>query len=411
LAGQLVISPGDSSYIVARSTFGMLGSNDGGKSWTWICEGAIGYFGSEDPPIAVTGNGTTLVAATTGISVSHDGGCSWTKNPGLTSGRFAVDVTVQPVHPRQAFALVSGRIDGSYLVWLAKSDDDGATFTETGPPLPGDFVATTVEVAPTNPLRIYVSGKIVSKQQGAIQRSDDGGVSWTPFLLDIHGSASIYIGAVDPLDPDVVYIRTLGDTTSRVIATRDGGATWKDVWSAAGDVPGLALSADGSTLALGGPMAGINIASTADWAFRQTSTMGPYCLTWMGNDLLACGKEAVDQFSIGISHDEGSHFVPLLHLSDIVPRPCAAGSAGEGCAAEWGPIALQIGVDAGSIDGAPPQGRNPELNPVGDERPTRGCSCRTGSERSPSGAARLSPALLAIALSRRRFSKRVVSRL
>ena len=274
LAGQVVISPGNASTIVARSTFGMLSSSDAGKSWTWVCESAIGYFGVEDPPIAVTGDGTTLVASTIGISVSHDGGCSWRTNPGLTEARFAVDVTVQPAHPDQAFALISGRVDGSYTVWLARSDDNGATFTEIEPPLPRDFVATTVEVAPTNPLRVYVSGKITSTQQGAIQRSDDGGLTWTASLLDVHGPPSIYIGAVDPLDADVIYIRTLSDVASRVIASRDAGATWKDVWSAPGDVPGMALSADGSTMALGGPMAGINIASTADWAFRQTSSVG-----------------------------------------------------------------------------------------------------------------------------------------
>jgi MYXO-CTERM domain-containing protein len=406
LAGQVVISPSNPSTLVARATFGMLGSSDGGKSWTWICESAIGYFGSEDPPIAVTGDGSTLVASTVGIGVSHDGGCSWTNNPGLAAGRFAVDVTVQPANPHQAFALVSGRIDGSYLVWLARSDDDGRTFHESGPSLPSDFVATTVEVAPTNAQRVYVSGKMFSAQMGALMRSDDGGVSWTSFPLDVHGSASIYIAAVDPLDADVVYIRTLDDTMSHVMATRDGGSTWKSVWSAPGDVPGFALSADGSTIAVGGPMAGINIASTTDWAFRQTSSVGAYCLAWLGNDLLACGKEATDGFSIGVSHDEGAHFVPLLHLPDIVPRSCPAGSAGGACASEWTPVAQQIGVDAGgSIPGSGPNGRNPELNPVGDESPTRGCGCRTAQD-SPSIAFKLFAALLVVAHRRRRWAKR-----
>src|SRR5262249_33601060 len=128
--------------IVARATFGLLGSSDGGKSWTWICERAIGYFGAEDPPIAVTGDGTTLVASTIGISASHDSGCTWTNNAGLAPDRFAVDATVQTPHPNQAFAIVTGRVDGSYAVWVARSDDGGTTFAETGPALPPDFVAT-----------------------------------------------------------------------------------------------------------------------------------------------------------------------------------------------------------------------------------------------------------------------------
>ena len=303
--------------------------------------------------------------------------------PASPKPALRIDVTVQPAHPDQAFALISGRVDGSYLVWLARSDDNGATFTEIEPPLPSDFVATTVEVAPTNPLRVYVSGKITSTQQGAIQRSDDGGVTWTASLLDVHGSTSIYIGAVDPLDADVIYIRTLSDVASRVIASRDAGATWKDVWSAQGDVPGMALSADGSTMALGGPMAGINIASTADWAFRQTSSVGAYCLSWLGNDLLACGKEAVDGFSIGVSHDEGAHFSPLLHLSDIVPRPCPSGSSAGGCATAWGPMRSFKSASMRGRMARCPQAHNPELNPVGDERPARGCSCRMGETSVP----------------------------
>lgn len=409
LAGQVVVSPANASTIVARATFGMLASSDAGKSWTWICESAIGYFGAEDPPIAVTGDGSTLVASTNGIGVSHDGGCSWSNNPGLTNGRFAVDVTVQPAHPDQAFALVSASVDGSYLVWLARSDDDGKTFVETGPPLPSDFVATTVEVAPTNPLRVYVSGKISSSQQGAIQRSDDGGISWTRSLLDVHGSATIYIGAVDPTDADVLYLRTLSDDVgSRVITSRDGGATWKDIWSAPGDVPGLALSADGSTMALGGPLTGVNIASATDFAFRQTSSTGPYCLTWLGNDLLACGKEAINGFSIGVSHDEGAHFAALLHLSDIVPRSCPAGSTVDSCATQWGPVALQIGADAGRPgDGSATPVRNPELNPVGDETPAHGCSCRVASPHGGPGVAVLPAALLALLAGSRRSKRRV----
>src|SRR5690242_9544521 len=53
LADQIVIDPGNPSHIVARSTFGLLDSDDGGKNFRWICETAIGYFGVEDPPIAV----------------------------------------------------------------------------------------------------------------------------------------------------------------------------------------------------------------------------------------------------------------------------------------------------------------------------------------------------------------------
>ena len=58
LADQLVIDPENPAHIVARATFGLLDSDDGGKNFRWVCETAIGYFGVEDPPIAVTAKGS-----------------------------------------------------------------------------------------------------------------------------------------------------------------------------------------------------------------------------------------------------------------------------------------------------------------------------------------------------------------
>ncbi len=57
-ADQLVIDPADPTRLVLRATFGMLQSMDAGVTWTWLCEQVIGYGGMDDPPIAITGDGT-----------------------------------------------------------------------------------------------------------------------------------------------------------------------------------------------------------------------------------------------------------------------------------------------------------------------------------------------------------------
>ncbi|MBA3780037.1 MAG: pseudouridine-5'-phosphate glycosidase [Chloroflexi bacterium] len=51
----------DGSTIFLRATFGILVSRDAGKTWQWICERALGYEGSWDPPIAVTRDGRLWV--------------------------------------------------------------------------------------------------------------------------------------------------------------------------------------------------------------------------------------------------------------------------------------------------------------------------------------------------------------
>src|SRR6185503_5958369 len=104
-------------------------------------------------------------------------------------------------------------------------------------------------------------------------------------------------------------------------------------------VAGFALSGDGGTLAVGGPDSGLHIASTTDLAFDMVNTLGPSCLAWAGSRLFACGKEAVDEFSIGVSDDKGVHFMPVLHFSDITPRSCPGASSAAICASAWGAVA------------------------------------------------------------------------
>lgn len=374
LADQIVIDPREPAHLVARATFGLLDSDDGGHTWRWICESAFGSFGFEDPPFAVTASGSTVVAASKGLSISPDRGCSWTR-PGIVGTRFGVDVTIRTARPHEALAILSTYTDGAYSVTLVETLDDGTTWNEVGPPFGADFLATTLEVAPTDPDRVYVAGKIIPHGQAALQRSDDGGHTWVRFPLDMAGSFSIYIGAVDPRNRDVVYLRTTADDLGRVLVSNDGGATWKEIWQAPGDVSGFALSADGTTLAVGGPALGVSVASTTEYAFRRTSVIAAYCLAWSGPRLLACAKEAIDRFTIGVSQDQGEHFEALLHLSDVRPRSCAPDASTAVCTTDWDGVATVLGVDAGRGDAALTSGSRSDAE--------GSCSCELA--RAPRG--------------------------
>jgi photosystem II stability/assembly factor-like uncharacterized protein len=351
LANQLVLDPMNHAHMVARATFGMLDTYDGGATWTWICEDAVGYFGPEDPSIAVTANGNTIVASSIGLSTSRDGGCSWTTR--MAGDRHSgVDVAVNPMNPHEALALESSFSNGIYSVSLLKTSDDGASWTEVAP-LPAGVLAETVELAPSNPDRVYVSARLNDvAQETVLLRSDDGGQTWKESTIDVPAGASAYIGAVDPHYPDVVYIRVQVSTNTlgRVHMTRDAGATWSQIWRGQGNVSGFALSADGSTLAVGGPESGVNVASTSNFVFSSPNPLGPSCLTWVGGKLFACAKEAVDGFSIGASDDLAVSFVPVLHFPDIKPRDCAADASAGVCPAVWPSIAPTIGIDAGAGD-------------------------------------------------------------
>ena len=374
LADQIVIDPVNPAHLVARATFGVLGSDDAGQRFRWVCETAVGYFGVEDPPIAVTADGSVVVTHSKGISVSADGGCTWIRNAGLTGTWFGVDVTVVPARPHEALAVLSNIQDGAYTVSVVKTVNDGASWDELVSSLGTSFLATTIEVAASNPDRVYVSGKVLPGGTAAIMRSDDGGRTFSSFPLDITGAYSIFIGAVDPRDQDVVYLRTNADDIGRVLVSHDGAKSWNEIWQAPDDVSGFALSPDGATLAVGASSVGVSVASTSDFAFRRTSNVGVYCLTFWGERLLVCTKEAIDGFSIGVSDDLGEHFDALLHLSDVLPRACAHDASAAVCALDWENVAMAIGADAGAR-GAPDAGA-PAPTPSAD-----GCDCALGPAR------------------------------
>ena len=383
LANQFVVDPHDPTHLVARVTFGLLNSSDGGKTWQWICEQAIGYSGVEDPSVAVTGNGTLIAASSRGLSATHDAGCAWSRR----TGRFGVDVTIDPTNAGRALALESYLIGSMQSTSLVETIDHGDSWAEVSLLEPA-LRAETLEVAPSNSDRVYVSGTLspadMPLQEAVVARSNDRGLTFTTTKLGLPMGDLVFIGAIAPSDPDLLYVRVLSgsgaDAFGRVLVSRDGAATWQEVWTGPGDPAGFALSADGTKIAVGGPLAGIHIASTTDFLFRKVSDIGVKCLTWSAAGLFACTQEALSGFSIGLSTDEGTTFAPVLHFPEILPGSCPEGSAGEGCLGFWGALAPTIGIDAGIADASVGGGGQ-----VGEATaPSGGCGCEFARGRSAS---------------------------
>jgi len=67
-SSMLVARPGDPSRLAMRATYGLLLSSDGGSSWDWVCERAVGYGGNEDPSVVISGSGALVVGTFTGTS-------------------------------------------------------------------------------------------------------------------------------------------------------------------------------------------------------------------------------------------------------------------------------------------------------------------------------------------------------
>ena len=102
---QFAISPADPSFFVVETAFGVLVSHDTGKTWSWVCEKAIGYGlegGTEDPTLGLMSK-SVLAGLSEGLAASTDEGCSWA----FSLNDPIIDLVVQRNSPHSALVLTS----------------------------------------------------------------------------------------------------------------------------------------------------------------------------------------------------------------------------------------------------------------------------------------------------------------
>lgn len=148
--------------------------------------------------------------------------------PAITSGRIA-DIAVNPNDHRQYYvAAASGG------VW--KTNNAGVTFSPVFDG-EGSYSIGCLAIDPKNANVIWVGSGENNNQRSVaygdgIYKSEDGGKSWKNMGL----KTSEHIGriAIDPSNPDIVYVAAYGPVWTSggergIYKTTDGGNTWKQV--------------------------------------------------------------------------------------------------------------------------------------------------------------------------------------
>jgi photosystem II stability/assembly factor-like uncharacterized protein len=385
-AGHIAVDPTDPAHILVRTTYGLLTTRDAGENWDWICEQAVKWTGQYDPSIAVTADGTVLAGIYDHLGVGHGDACSWS-SPAPLVQKNVIDVSTERATPSSAVVMTSNQTaTDTFVTQLWASSDNAKTWSQAGVDLPTDFSALTVDVAPSDAQRVYASG-IRAGTTGVLVRSFDRGATWE--TLDIPGSdpnKAPYIAAIDPTNPERLYVRLTG-APGKLLVSTNGGAMWSEAFTGMGVLKGFALSPDGSKVLVGGETDGVFRASTADLMFEKVSDVGAQCLSWSGTGVYACAAEFKDNFTVGLSKDEGATFEPVMHLSCIRgPLACDPGTdVGGACPAAWpataevidqGSCAPDAGVPDGGMDAGPIPG------PTGGGETDDGCGCRVGARRS-----------------------------
>lgn len=417
-ATELTIAGSDAQRLVIRATFGFVQSFDGGSSWQWICENAIQVSGEADPPFTVTADATlVLLPPAGGALVSRDNACSWRSVPAPLAGRRTIDLTLDPANHARVLVVTStvAEIDDqgvvTYETLLVETRDNAQSFTVLST-LPSDFKAETLEVAPSDSARIYVSGTANDNPLvGVLLHSEDGGRNWARHTLGLpDSSGSLFISGIHPTDPNRVWLRVpvLGDAFGRfpasLVFTPDHGQSFKVLAATEKGMFGFALSPDGSQLAYGGPFDGLFVgASDGSAGFPKVNTTGVRCLRWNAVGLYACGTEPNDAFSVGLSTDRGVSFTSVYRIAETCPQACAdASELMRVCRGPWRIIGPAIGATEAecAVKWLEPDGGSPA--DAGDEAetgrespdPRGGCSCRAAQR----GAARAPAVTLAVAV-------------
>ncbi len=363
---DVLFAPDDEDTILVPATFGTLISEDAGETFSMICLDAM-----PDPrpgsirPFAFTPAGTVLVAQEFGLVRGPDHGCGFSYVDAEPRDAFIADVV-----PYGGDVLVL-RSDASVENQVFVARDDGTTIE----PLPArfaiDFLPERLRVAPSDPLRWWVSG--TSRREGTtfldgrVYVSRDGGASYEshafPLELD---ERRLRVVAIDPVDPDhvIAVVHALGEDrpleihlepeglVTRRLPPMDGDAMRIDRAFAAAFLP------DG-TIWLGNDLGGLVALATDGSIEVIDKNLALACLVVHGEDVYLCADDLPDEtgdgFAVGRQRIGAPYApIPVLTYRDIVgPRACGHASDAT-CAMRWPETLVDLGraspMDAGLED-------------------------------------------------------------
>ena len=252
---------------------GVYKSTDAGKTWTHL-EGLrdgqqIGQVAIDphDPNrvfVAVEGH-PFGPSEERGLYRTTDGGKTFTRVLFAGNRTGASEVQIDPQNPQIVFAGMWQRQEapwenGSFVGGeggLYRSTDGGDTWTKlTGNGLPDQILQVQLTISPSNPRRIYGEIAPVHGPVG-LYRSDDGGDHWVHAPVDDTrpeeriGGGDCPVPAVDPRDPDTVYVASIvswkstdAGKTWTALRGSPGGDDYQNVWINPDNTKIIALASD-----------------------------------------------------------------------------------------------------------------------------------------------------------------------
>lgn len=327
-AQSVIVGPaGPTQEIVLRATFGLVWSHDGGRTFDWVCEQSIGFEGNWDPP-TVFATSSLLVGLPDGLT-SSNAGCTFARN--TTVGRTQIIDLAATMDGQRVFAIEGVPVAQNRIFF---STNGGADFT-VGARTPMNVILDTIEFAPSNPQRVYVTGSDPGTRTARLFRSDDGGRSVTMLPPLPLGTNAAFVSGVAFNQPDDLWLRVQNDRGSDLLRSTDGGMTFRRAYPGVGELLGFALSSDGRVW-VGGSDDGLQFSQTGE-TFSQISPVKVSCLRHRDGVLYLCADWINEPFALARWRDGAPALEPMLQFDQIRgPANCdPASSTSVECAPRW----------------------------------------------------------------------------
>jgi hypothetical protein len=389
---QAIVSGNAKNEVSVRTTFGLVRLSGLGPKvkplMHWVCEEALGFNGTWDPPLARDARGLLWVGLENGLAITKEG-CE-THNVAALSGEVIGDlaesasgvigVTASPGKPPRLFRQAQGQGEAITLLALG----------------PIGMRFETLEAAPSNSQRIYVTGVDYTKKPLArLYRSKDAGVSLQELTPVLSEDGQLFLSAIDPQNPDRIYLRQMtSQGGTKVLISTDGGNTLRETLSVPVPLYGFARSPDGKTLLVSGGDDETGVLRSLDRGehWQPVARRGLMCLYADARGFYGCGNPLQrGGEAVLFTADRGETFSLIASLVDVGGPELCPGATSSVCTAPWEKVRARLDpqqpeesvpAPAVTMDAAPAPAATMAAPPPNTLAPKRGCGLGTDTHAS-----------------------------
>ena len=402
---QVLLPAAAPKTLIVATTFGLVISDDDGVTWRWICEHDGGNAGNAYQ-LTAGPRERILTLGNDGLVFTEDRACRWQPLVDQSAASF-FDYFPDPVDPDRVLllgTLLDGASFPSALVEAKLGDPaTGRTSTRVLYAAQGGEKLRTVEIARSDPRLVYASLYTPEGTAPArLLRSDDGGAHFTALTPAPADPAPLGIIAIDPVDPQTLFLRMMAPEGDRLVISRDGGKTVQTALAAGRVLSAFVRLGNGHLLVgwldLDKGFIYRSIDGGATFAPLAT-TLHPNGFAQRDGRAYAVLDAVADRHALAVSDDEGTTWKRVMAFNEVTaiascpnaPAVCAA-SCQDLVSRQIFLAALCSGQavpdpaeDAGAAHDAAdgPSSEDTEGTAAGARSPDRGCSCRLGGAGRP----------------------------